>query len=314
MSTVSNGPRADAMRGGARGPAVKFHQTMRGSNMLAALALMAVPFAVYAAFMLYPLIRVFQLSLYKWDGLGYSTFVGFSNYIETFSNPRLLAAFSHALILIIFYAVIPLCVGLVLASLLTRSQIRGLGFFRTVVFLPQVIAMVVLAIAWRGIYAPDGPINGFLRAIGLGSLTRAWLGDFTFALPAVGLIGSWVSLGLVTVLLMSGMAAIPRDLYEAAMLDGAGRVRQFFAITVPSVRAEIIVSLTLTIVAALKTFDLVYVTTSGGPGNATTVPSYEVYYQAFRIGEVGTASSLAVVLTLVIFLINLALNLVGERE
>lgn len=293
---------------------MKFSQTKRGSNTLAALALMAVPFAVYAAFMLYPLIRVFQLSLYKWDGLGYSTFVGFSNYIETFSNPRLLAAFSHALILIIFYAVIPLCVGLVLASLLTRSQIRGLGFFRTVVFLPQVIAMVVLAIAWRGIYAPDGPINGFLRAIGLGSLTRAWLGDFTFALPAVGLIGSWVSLGLVTVLLMSGMAAIPRDLYEAAMLDGAGRVRQFFAITVPSVRAEIIVSLTLTIVAALKTFDLVYVTTSGGPGSATTVPSYEVYYQAFRIGEVGTASSLAVVLTLVIFLINLALNLVGERE
>ena len=293
---------------------MKFSQTKRGSNTLAALALMAVPFAVYAAFMLYPLIRVFQLSLYKWDGLGYSTFVGFSNYIETFSNPRLLAAFSHALILIIFYAVIPLCVGLVLASLLTRSKIRGLGFFRTVVFLPQVIAMVVLAIAWRGIYAPDGPINGFLRAIGLGSLTRAWLGDFTFALPAVGLIGSWVSLGLVTVLLMSGMAAIPRDLYEAAMLDGAGRVRQFFAITVPSVRAEIIVSLTLTIVAALKTFDLVYVTTSGGPGSATTVPSYEVYYQAFRIGEVGTASSLAVVLTLVIFLINLALNLVGERE
>ena len=314
MSTVSNGPRADSKSGAARGPAVKFNQTKRGSNMLAALALMAVPFAVYAAFMLYPLIRVFQLSLYKWDGLGYSTFVGFSNYIETFSNPRLLAAFSHALILIIFYAVIPLCVGLVLASLLTRSQIRGLGFFRTVVFLPQVIAMVVLAIAWRGIYAPDGPINGFLRAIGLGSLTRAWLGDFTFALPAVGLIGSWVSLGLVTVLLMSGMAAIPRDLYEAAMLDGAGRVRQFFAITVPSIRAEIIVSLTLTIVAALKTFDLVYVTTSGGPGSATTVPSYEVYYQAFRIGEVGTASSLAVVLTLVIFLINLALNLVGERE
>ena len=153
-----------------------------------------------------------------------------------------------------------------------------------------------------------------MRAIGLGSWARAWLGDFTFALPAVGLIGSWVSLGLVTVLLMSGMATIPRDLYEAAMLDGAGRVRQFFAITVPSVRAEIIVSLTLTIVAALKTFDLVYVTTSGGPGSATTVPSYEVYYQAFRIGEVGTASSLAVVLTLVIFLINLALNLVGERE
>ena len=306
VSTVFPATRAGSKTGSARGRAVKFTQTKRGSNTLAALALLAVPFAVYAAFMLYPLIRVCQLSLYEWDGLGYSTFVGFSNYAKTFSDPRLLAAFWHALVLIVFYAVIPLCVGLVLASLLTRSRVRGLGFFRTVVFLPQ--------IAWRGIYAPDGPINGFLRAIGLGSWARAWLGDFTFALPAVGLIGSWVSLGLVTVLLMSGMATIPRDLYEAAMLDGAGRVRQFFAITVPSVRAEIIVSLTLTIVAALKTFDLVYVTTSGGPGSATTVPSYEVYYQAFRIGEVGTASSLAVVLTLVIFLINLALNLVGERE
>ncbi len=288
--------------------------TTHGSRILASIALMAVPFAVYAAFMLYPLARVFILSLYEWDGLGYSTFVGLENYVTTFTDPILRSAFVHALILIIFYAVIPLAVGLVLASLLTRSRIRGLGFFRTVVFLPQVIAMVVLAIAWRGIYAPNGPINKFLRIIGLDSWTRSWLGDFTFALPAVGFVGTWVSLGLVTVLLMSGMARIPEDLYEAAMLDGAGRIRQFFAITVPSVRAEVVVSLTLTIIAALKTFDLVYMTTSGGPGSSTTVPSYEVYNQAFRIGQVGTASSLAVVLTVVIFVINLVVNLVGERE
>ncbi|MDO5033785.1 MAG: sugar ABC transporter permease [Actinomycetaceae bacterium] len=313
---------ADAKRAGSRvatpGPArsraQRYRESTRGSRVIQSVALLAVPLAVYAAFMLYPLVRVFQLSLYEWDGLGYSTFVGFANYVETFTNPRLLSAFWHALILIFFYAVIPLCVGSVLASLLVRSKVKGLGFFRTVVFVPQVIAMVVLAIAWRGIYAPDGPINSFLRAIGLESWARAWLGDFTFALPAVGLIGSWVSLGLVTVLLMSGMSSIPKDLYEAAMLDGAGRVRQFFSITIPSVRAEIVVSLTLTIIAALKTFDLVYVTTSGGPGSSTTVPSYEVYYQAFRIGEVGTASSLAVVLTAAIFVINLVVNLVGERD
>lgn len=275
---------------------------------------MAVPFTVYALFMLYPLVRVFILSLYEWDGLSYSTFVGFQNYVTTFTDPTLLAAFWHALVLIVFNAVIPLAIGLVLASLLTRSKVRGLGFFRTVVFLPQVIAMVVLAVAWRSIYAPDGLINRVLRFFGLDSLTRAWLGDFDFALPAVGLIGTWVSLGLVTVLLMSGMARIPGELYEAAMLDGAGRVRQFFSITIPSVRAEIVVALTLTIIAALKTFDLVYVTTSGGPGNSTTVPSYEVYNQAFRIGQVGTASSLAVVLTAVIFVINLAVNLIGERD
>ena len=136
---------------------------------------------------------------------------------------------------------------------------------------------MVLAVAWRRIYAPDGLLNSVLRAVGLDGLTRAWLGDFSTALPAVGLIGTWVSTGLVTVLLMSGIAAIPKDYYEAAILDGAGWWQRFWHITIPGVRAEILVCLTLTIIAALKTFDLVYVTTSGGPGSTTTVPNYEVH-------------------------------------
>lgn len=278
------------------------------------IGLLTPPLLVYGAFMLYPLGRVLMLSFYTWDGLGTGTWAGLSNYVTTFTDARLVGAFVHALVLIVFYAVIPLAIGLVLATLLTRSQVRGIGFFRTVVFLPQVIAMVVLAIAWRRIYAPEGLLNQALRAVGLDSLTRAWLGDFSTALPAVGLIGTWVSTGLVTVLLMSGIAGIPKDYYEAATLDGAGWWQRFRHITIPGVRAEILVSLTLTVINALKTFDLVYVTTSGGPGTSTTVPSYEVYNQAFRLGSVGTASSLAVVLTLVIFAINLAINLLGEKD
>lgn len=285
----------------------------RGRTM-ASVGLMALPLLVYGLFMLYPLGRVVVLSLYKWDGLGVGQWVGLANYRVTFSDPRLVGAFVHALVLIIFYALIPLAIGLVLASLLARSQVRGIGFFRTVVFLPQVIAMVVLAIAWRQIYAPSGLLNSVLRAVGLGSLTRAWLGDFSTALIAVGLIGTWVSTGLVTVLLMSGIAGISKDYYEAAKLDGAGWFRQFWYVTIPGVRAEILVSLTLTVISALKTFDLIYMTTSGGPGTSTTVPSYEVYNQAFRLGSVGTASSLAVVLTAVIFVINLVINLVGEKD
>ena len=288
--------------------------TKKRGRILASIGLMALPLTVYALFMLYPLARVVMLSFYQWDGLGVGMWVGLDNYVKTFSDPRLVSAFSHALVLIVFYAVFPLIIGLVLASLLTRSKVPGLGFFRTVVFLPQVIAMVVLAIAWRQIYAPKGLLNTVLRAVGLGSWTRAWLGDFNTALIAVGFIGTWVSTGLVTVLLMSGISGIPKDYYEAATLDGAGWFRQFWYITVPGVRAEILVSLTLTIIAALKTFDLVYMTTAGGPGSATTVPSYEVYNQAFRLGQVGTASSLAVVLTLVIFAINLAINVLGERQ
>jgi raffinose/stachyose/melibiose transport system permease protein len=277
-------------------------------------AFLAPALLLYGGFLLFPLGRAVQFSFYEWDGLGESVFVGFDNYAEIARDGQLREAFLHALILIVFYAVIPLLIGLVLAAILTRSRVRGLGFFRTIIFLPQVIAMVVVAVTWRQIYAPDGQLNQFLRAIGLDGATRAWLGDYTWTLPAVGLIGTWVSTGLVTVLLMAGMSRVPRELYEAARLDGASAVREFFAITLPSVRGEITVALTLTIVAALKTFDLVYVTTSGGPGNSTTVPSYEVYRRAFELGEVGAAAAVGIVLTVIVFAINAVVNMIGEKK
>nr|WP_167203126.1 sugar ABC transporter permease [Kribbella shirazensis] len=271
-------------------------------------------FAVYAAFLLYPLLRSVQLSFYDWDGLTLGTWVGVANYQEIVSDVGLRSAFGHALVLMLFFAVIPVCVGLVLASVLNRAKVRGLAFFRTVVFLPQVVAMVVVAVAWRRMYAPDGTINDLLRAIGLGSLARGWLGDYALALPAVGFIGTWFETGLVTVLLLAGMSRISGSLYEAARLDGAGPVQEFFAVTLPSVRGEIAVALTLTVIAALRTFDLVYVTTSGGPGNSTSVPSYEVYHRAFELGRVGSAAAVGVTLTVLILLISLVINRIADRE
>lgn len=277
-------------------------------------AYLAPALLLYGLFLIVPLVRAGQFSLFEWDGLGASTFVGFDNYLAVFADEQLRSAFGHALVLVFFYAILPLAIGLVLAALLTRARVRGIGFFRTVIFLPQVIAMVVVAVTWRQIYAPDGPLNGFLRLIGLDVLTTAWLGDYTWTLPAVGLIGTWVSTGLVTVLLMAGMRRVPLELYEAARLDGAGPVREFFALTLPAIRGEITVALTLTIVAALKTFDLVYVTTGGGPGTSTTVPSYEVYRRAFELGEVGTATAIGIVLTVLVFGITALVNRIGERS
>jgi raffinose/stachyose/melibiose transport system permease protein len=222
-------------------------------------------FAVYAAFLLYPIGRAVQLSLYDWDGLSLGRWVGLDNYLAIVADEGLRAAFGHALVLIVFYAVGPLVIGLALAAILNHAKVRGLGFFRTVVFLPQVIAMVVVAVAWRRVYAPDGTLNALLGALGLDSLTRGWLGEHAFALPAVGVVGTWFETGLVAVLLLAGMSRVPMELYEAARLDGAGAVREFFAVTLPSVRGEIAVALTLTVIAALRTFDLVYVTTRGGP-------------------------------------------------
>ena len=271
-------------------------------------------FIVYAAFALYPLGRAAQFSLHEWSGIGYWRFVGLRNYADLLGDAAFRTAILNSLILIVFYAVLPLVIGMVAAAILRRGQVRGMGFFRTVIFLPQVVALVVVAVTWRQIYAPDGPLNQTLRAIGLDGLARGWLGDPGAALPAVGFIGTWVQTGLVMVLLLAGMSKIPRELYEAARLDGAGPIREFFAVTLPAIRGEIVVSLVLTIIAALKTFDLIYMTTAGGPGRATTVPSYEVYQRAFELRDVGSASAVALVLTAMVFLINLAVTRIGERD
>jgi raffinose/stachyose/melibiose transport system permease protein len=272
-------------------------------------------FAVFAAFVLYPLGHAFWLSLWEWDGITAGTWAGLGNYADVVSDPALRRAFVHALVMIVFYALLPVAIGLVLAGLVARAQVRGLALFRTVLFLPQVLAMVVVAVTWRMIYDPNnGALNELLRAVGLGGLAQSWLGDFDLALPAVGLVGTWVWYGLAMVLLTAGVQKIPPSLYDAARVDGAGIVREFLAVTLPALRGEIAVALTLTTIAALRNFDLIYITTGGGPGDATSVPAFQVYSRAFETGQVGSAAALGISLTLVIFLISLGINRLAERS
>lgn len=263
---------------------------------------------VYGCFVLFPLVHAAWISLFNWDGLGPSSWAGISNYTALVTDSSLRGPFVHSLVLLIFYAVLPVAIAFLLAAVLSRHQLRGMTFFRTVLFLPQVVAMVVVAVAWRSIYSPDGLLNTVLHRIGLGSLTRAWLGDFNLALPAVGLIGTWVEVGLCLVLFLAGAQRIPRELYEAARMDGAGAIREFLVVTLPGLRGEASVALTLTIVAGLRNFDLVYLTTGGGPGNATSVPSYEVYHRAFDTNEVGSAAAIGIALTALIFVVTFVVS------
>ncbi|MEP9381520.1 sugar ABC transporter permease [Nocardioides sp. KR10-350] len=269
---------------------------------------------VFAAFLLWPLLHAVYLSLYEWDGIGLGTWVGLGNYKDVLTQPELREPFLHSLVLIVFFSVVPICLGLLLAWTMVRSQVRGGSVFRTAVFLPQVVAMVVVAIAWDRIYSPTGSINHVLSWLLPGTVTHAWLGEPSTALVCVGLVGSWVGTGLCMVLFLAGLSKVPRELYEAATLDGAGSLRQFFAIGLPHVRGELAVALTLTIVAALRTFDLVYVMTSGGPGTSTRVPSYEVYRWSLEDGKVGYGVTIALLLTAVILLITVLVNRVAEGD
>jgi raffinose/stachyose/melibiose transport system permease protein len=253
--------------------------------------------AAFGLFVLAPLAHAAWISLFSWDGVTPGKWVGLANYKAVVGDGELRGAFGHALILIGFYALLPIAIGLLLAAALSRTRVRGLTAWRTVLFLPQVIALVVVAVMWRMLYEPTG-----------------WLGSFTLALPAVGLVGTWIEYGLAMVLFTAGVQKIPQSLYDAARVDGAGALREFFAVTLPGLRGEVAVALTLTTIAALRNFDLVYLTTDGGPGNATSVPAFEVYNRAFRAGDVGTASAIGVCVAALIFVLAFALNRFAERR
>jgi raffinose/stachyose/melibiose transport system permease protein len=263
----------------------------------------------YAVFVLQPLVLTVEYSFYRWDGVGPAEWVGLRNYAAVLSEPKLVETLVNAFRLVLFFSLIPVGLGLVTASVIHRVARGRLGTIsRTVLFLPQVIPLVAAGIIWGRLLSLPGLVNQVLTAVGLGDITRAWLGDFDTALVAVGIIGIWVLLGFCTVLLLTGMTKIDGALFESARLDGAGWRAEFRSITIPSVRNEIAVCLTVTIIAALAAFDIVYVSTGGGPGNATAVPGIQIYILAFLERQVGLASALAVVLVVLVLLIILPLQ------
>jgi raffinose/stachyose/melibiose transport system permease protein len=268
---------------------------------------------IFGLLVLLPFVQTAWLSFFEWDGIGDQTWIGLANYRDIWSDPVVHSAFVHASVLIIFFSVIPIAIGLGLAATSMVARVRGDGFLRTMIFLPQVISTVVVGVTWNWILAPDGPLNQVLGAVGLGFLEHNWLGSFTWTLPSVGIIGTWGLIGLCVALFVAGIQTIPRSLYDAANVDGAGRIREFLAITLPSLRGEIAVAATLTVVGALRVFDIIFVTTRGGPGTETVTPGIIVYTRAFADGRVGSACAVGLILAIVIFVLALVINTIADR-
>ncbi len=303
---IAGSPGPDAHRRKAR--RIPWRQGIRRRTW-AGWLFVAPALVMYGLFVLQPLALTVQYSFYRWDGVGPATWVGFSNYLTVLSEPRLVETLFNAFRLVLFFSLVPVGLGLVTASVIQRVATGPLGTIsRTVLFLPQVIPLVAAGIIWGRLLSLPGLVNQVLTTVGLGDVTRAWLGDFDTALPAVGIIGIWVLLGFCTVLLLTGMTKIEAALYESARLDGAGWFQEFRAITLPSLRNEIGVCITVTVIAALAAFDIVYVSTGGGPGGATAVPGIQIYILAFLERQVGIASALAVVLVVLVLLVILPIQ------
>ena len=268
----------------------------------------------YAAFVLWPILQTFRYSFYNWDGVNPAQWAGVKNYKTVFSNEQLIGVIGHAFELILFFSGVPVVLGLAVATIMRRFVTGRMSTVaRTVLFLPQVVPLVAAGIAWSWMLSTTGVVDQVLSNIGLGSLAQSWLGGFNTALPAVGVIGAWVLLGLCTVLLYAGMTKIDPALYESAQLDGAGPLREFLAITLPALRQEVAVCVTVTVIAALSAFDIVYIATQGGPGDATMVPGLEIYQLAFYNRQVGLASALALVLMVLVIVCILPVQWFARR-
>jgi raffinose/stachyose/melibiose transport system permease protein len=289
--TISTGPVRHARSPSSQG----------GRSVLGAWLFIAPALAFYGVFVLVPIAMSIYYSLQRWDGIGKMQFKGLNNYLIVVTDPEFLQVLGNAFQLVVYFTIIPVAVGLGVASAI-RNHLGGRfgATARTVLFIPQVIPLVAAGIAWKWMFASNGVVNQFLSLIGLSGVTRGWLGDFDFALPAVGIIGGWVLLGLCTMLLVTGISRIDPSLYEAAKLDGASSWDEFRWITLPGLRQEIGVCVTVTVIAALASFDIVYIATGGGPGVQTTVPGLEIYRLAFAHRQVGLASALAVVLMVLV--------------
>ncbi len=322
MSTLSH---SRARRGAAPRPAAGTDRPARrtGQHRPAAhrrrrrwlgLAYLAPGLVVYAFVVLYPAGQSVRVSLYHWDGITPARWAGLANYTGFLHDPVLRQAVVHTLYFIVFFAVLPIVLGMTSAALTARRSVRGGGVYRWIIFLPQVLTPAVAAVVWKRIYAPDGPLNTVLSAIGLGGLTRGWLGDYTWALPAIGLAGTWGAYGLCMVLFGAGIQNIPAELYDAARMDGAGAIREFFTVTLPGLRGQLAVVLTLTVLAAIRVFDIVWLTTRGGPGTSTITPTVLLYQRAFANPDIGAACAIGVVLAAVSLIVSLIVVKLSEGD
>jgi len=244
-----------------------------------------------------------------------ATPVGLGNFQRVLTDPLLLSSVGHSFFLMIFYTILPVIGGLMVAALIQEIRLWGLGTVaRTTLFLPQIIPGAAAAIAWVWMFSSNGAVNQVLSAVGLDGQTRAWLGDFNFALTSVGVIGTWLGLGFCTILLMAGIGKIDVSIYEAARLDGAGFFRTFTSVTLPGLRQEIGVCVTVTLIAALASFDIVFMSTQGGPGTSTMVPGVLIYQLGFTESRIGLASALAIVLTALILAVILPIQRFFREE
>jgi multiple sugar transport system permease protein len=280
---------------------------MRRSEALWGLAMVAPMMIGWAIFFLVAFVASFGVSLTNWKLLGTPTFVGVDNYTRLASDEQFLTSIGNTVRLAVLYVPLELAVGMSLAVALNR-RIRFRSVYRAIFFLPLLTMPVASATVWRWLYDPTyGLINAGLEAVGLSG--QPWLADPVLAMPSVVVMSVWNGVGRDMVIFLAGLQAIPRDLYEAAEVDGASRWQTFRKITIPLLTPTTFFVVVVSTIASLQVFDAIYVMTNGGPANATRTVVFTVWEEAFRNYRIGNASAM----TWVLFALILGFTLLQFR-
>ncbi|MBN2322701.1 MAG: sugar ABC transporter permease [Spirochaetes bacterium] len=306
----------------------------RGSDIKSAVLLILPTYLVLFIFIIIPIFFAFFLSFNKWNLLGSMKFVGISQYKKLFASEEFWKAVTNTF----YYSFITVPVGILISlflAMLLNSKIRGIQIYRTIYFMPVMTSVIASAFIWQWIFqSQNGILNYLIGLIGLkplswlneprGILTvifrsigvtiPKWLGGPSVTLVAISIMTIWKNTGYYMIIFLAGLQNIPRSLYEAAEIDGAGKVKSFFAITLPILSPTTYFVLIMSVIVSFQVFEQVAVTTQGGPLNSSLVLVYFIYQKAFKFLEVGYASSAAFILfAIVLALTFFQVKLLGKR-
>lgn len=271
------------------------------------------PFGYMILCVIWPAIYLGYLSLSKWDGLGDLQFIGLKNFERILTDDRFWLAIKHNLTWSVGALTVPPILGLALAVLLTRKGVIGQRFFQVIFFLPQTISSVIMAVIWRWIYYPrGGPANSILAALGFENLQPQWLADSNLAMLALFIAYCWVANGFSMLIFQAAIQSIDISLFEAARIDGASWWAEVRHILLPGIRQALVTVLIVTAIWSFQIFDLVYLTTRGGPGDATYVLAIAIYTNTWVSARVGMGAAIAMILLVIV--IGLSTILISRQK
>ncbi|WP_232847718.1 carbohydrate ABC transporter permease [Occultella kanbiaonis] len=274
-----------------------------------------VPLAAEVFWVFWPALNSFSLSFTRWNGIGAAEPVGFGNYVDLWNDPVFRTALRNNVIWVIGFGGLSVLGGLILAVLLNRPG-RGIGIYRSAIYLPMVFSLAVTGLFWRVMYSPAGLVNTTLATLGLESWERQWLADPDVALYAVLIAAVWRQVGYIMVLYLAGLKGVDPALEEAAAMDGANRRQRFFSIVMPQLKGVNAVVFAVTVIDSLRTFDIVWAMTRGGPYNSTQLLSTYMFEQGFTLVNLGYGSAIAVVIfaLAIVFIITYLVRSIRQED